>query len=102
MRSRYIPGGRYPLLASAYITILTAKVARVKSVIGCTPPIMGQFLNATVAAMSFVGADEISILGGVQAGAAMAIGTKTIPKVDFIAGSGNGGEQTLVVQRSWN
>jgi len=89
VRSRYIPGGRYPLLASAHMTILTAKVAGVKNVIGCTPPIAGRIPNATVAAMHFAGADDIFILGGVQAVAAMAVGTKTIPKVDFIAGPGN-------------
>lgn len=71
------------------MTILTAKVAGVKNVIGCTPPIAGRIPNATVAAMHFAGADDIFILGGVQAVAAMAVGTKTIPKVDFIAGPGN-------------
>ncbi|KAH8682850.1 histidinol dehydrogenase [Tricladium varicosporioides] len=85
----YIPGGRYPLLASAHMTILTAKVAGVEHVIGCTPPIAGQMPNATIAAMHFAGADEIFVLGGVQAVAAMAIGTETIRKVDFIAGPGN-------------
>lgn len=85
----YIPGGRYPLLASAHMTILTAKVAGVGHVIGCTPPIAGQMPNATIAAMHFAGADEIFVLGGVQAVAAMAIGTETIRKVDFIAGPGN-------------
>ncbi|KIW99959.1 histidinol dehydrogenase [Rhinocladiella mackenziei CBS 650.93] len=85
----YIPGGRYPLLASAHMTILTAKVAGVKHVIGCTPPIAGQLPNATIAAMHLAGADEIFILGGVQAIAAMAVGTETIRKVDFIAGPGN-------------
>jgi histidinol dehydrogenase len=85
----YIPGGRYPLLASAHMTILTAKVAGVKNVIGCTPPIAGKIPNATVAAMHLAGADEIFILGGVQAITAMAIGTETIRKVDFIAGPGN-------------
>ena len=71
------------------MTILTAKVAGVKNVIGCTPPISGQIPNATVAAMHLAGADEIHILGGVQAVSAMAIGTETIAKVDFIAGPGN-------------
>ncbi|OCL15138.1 histidinol dehydrogenase 1 [Glonium stellatum] len=85
----YIPGGRYPLLASAHMTILTAKVAGVQHVIGCTPPIAGQIPNGTVAAMALAGADEIFILGGVQAVAAMAVGTETIRKVDFIAGPGN-------------
>ncbi|KAH7049326.1 histidinol dehydrogenase [Macrophomina phaseolina] len=85
----YIPGGRYPLLASAHMTILTAKVAGVPHVIGCTPPIAGGIPNATVAAMALAGADEIHILGGVQAIAAMAVGTQSIRKVDFIAGPGN-------------
>jgi histidinol dehydrogenase len=85
----YIPGGRYPLLASAHMTILTAKVAGVKHVIACTPPINGKIPNATVAAMHYAGADDIYILGGVQAVAAMACGTKTIPKVGFLAGPGN-------------
>jgi histidinol dehydrogenase len=71
------------------MTILTAKVAGVKNVIGCTPPIRGKIPNATVAAMHLAGADEIFILGGVQAVAAMAVGTETIRKVDFIAGPGN-------------
>jgi histidinol dehydrogenase len=71
------------------MTILTAKVAGVKNVIGCTPPIGGKIPNATVAAMHLAGADEIFILGGVQAVAAMAVGTETIRKVDFIAGPGN-------------
>ncbi|GFF53421.1 histidinol dehydrogenase [Aspergillus udagawae] len=85
----YIPGGRYPLLASAHMTILTAKVAGVPKVIGCTPPIAGKIPHATIAAMHLAGADEIYLLGGVQAIAAMALGTETMAKVDFIAGPGN-------------
>ncbi|KAJ5338863.1 hypothetical protein N7452_005591 [Penicillium brevicompactum] len=85
----YIPGGKYPLLASAHMTILTAKVAGVKNVIGCTPPIAGKIPYATITAMHYAGADQIYLLGGVQAVAAMAVGTETIPKVDFIAGPGN-------------
>ncbi|TDZ67292.1 Histidinol dehydrogenase 1 [Colletotrichum trifolii] len=85
----YIPGGRYPLLASAHMTILTAKVAGVPHVISCTPPIAGQIPHSTVAAMHLAGCDEIFILGGVQAVAAMALGTETVAKVDFIAGPGN-------------
>ncbi|EMC98752.1 hypothetical protein BAUCODRAFT_66011 [Baudoinia panamericana UAMH 10762] len=85
----YIPGGRYPLLASAHMTILTAKVAGVPKVIACTPPIGAKIPNATVAAMHLAGADEIYILGGVQAVAAMGVGTETIDKVDFLAGPGN-------------
>jgi histidinol dehydrogenase len=71
------------------MTILTAKVAGVKHVIACTPPIAGQIPHATVAAAHFAGADEIHLLGGTQAIAAMALGTETIKKVDFIAGPGN-------------
>ncbi|VUC22730.1 unnamed protein product [Clonostachys rosea] len=85
----YIPGGRYPLLASAHMTILTAKVAGVPKVVACTPPINGQIPSSTVAAMHHAGADEIWILGGVQAIAAMALGTETMPKANFIAGPGN-------------
>jgi histidinol dehydrogenase len=71
------------------MTILTAKVAGVPRVIGCTPPIAGKVPHATIAAMHLAGADEIYILGGVQAIAAMAVGTETIGRVDFIAGPGN-------------
>jgi histidinol dehydrogenase len=71
------------------MTILTAKVAGVPHVIGCTPPIDREIPPATVAAMHFAGADEIFILGGVQAVAAMACGTETVAKVDFLAGPGN-------------
>ncbi|CAL5873979.1 uncharacterized protein PFLUO_LOCUS8264 [Penicillium psychrofluorescens] len=85
----YIPGGRYPLLASAHMTIVTAKAAGVKRVIACTPPILGEIPPSTVAAIHLAGADDIYILGGVQAVAAMAIGTETIDKIDFIAGPGN-------------
>lgn len=85
----YVPGGRYPMVASAHMSVLTAKVAGVKRVIACTPPINGQIPAATVAAMSLAGADEIYILGGVQAMAAMALGTDTIAPVDMIVGPGN-------------
>lgn len=85
----YIPGGRYPMVASAHMSILTAKVAGVKRVIGFTPPINGEIPKATVVAMKLAGADEIYILGGVQAMAAMAIGTETIEPVDMIVGPGN-------------
>ncbi|KAF3391764.1 Histidinol dehydrogenase 1 [Penicillium rolfsii] len=85
----YIPGGRYPLLASSHMTILTAKCAGVPHVTACTPPIAGKIPANTVAAMHFAGADAIYILGGVQAVATMAIGTETMKKVDFIAGPGN-------------
>jgi histidinol dehydrogenase len=85
----YIPGGKYPLLASAHMTILTAKVAGVSKVIACTPPIQGKIPNASIAAMYYAGADEIYLLGGIQAIVAMACGTESIDRVDFLAGPGN-------------
>ncbi|MFI2781298.1 histidinol dehydrogenase [Streptomyces sp. ALB3] len=85
----YVPGGRYPLTASAHMTIVTAKVAGVPRVAACTPPIRGEIPAATVAAMHLAGADEIYLLGGVQAVAALAIGTATIGRVPLIAGPGN-------------
>ncbi|MEO5998093.1 MAG: histidinol dehydrogenase, partial [Chitinophagaceae bacterium] len=85
----YIPGGRYPMVASAHMSILTAKVAGVKRVIACTPPIKGEVPAATITAMYLAGADEIYLLGGVQAMVAMATGTETIKAVDMIVGPGN-------------
>jgi sulfopropanediol 3-dehydrogenase len=85
----YIPGGRYPLTASAHMTVLTAKVAGVSRVVACTPPIRGEIPAATVAAAHLAGADEIYLLGGVQAVTALALGTETIGKVDLLAGPGN-------------
>ncbi|WP_300613086.1 histidinol dehydrogenase [Trebonia sp.] len=85
----YIPGGRYPLTASAHMTVLTAKVAGVERVAACTPPIRGEIPAATVAAAHLAGADEIYLLGGVQAVTALALGTQTIGKVDLLAGPGN-------------
>lgn len=85
----YIPGGKYPLLASAHMTIVTAKVAGVKRVAACTPLIQGEVPDATVAAMHLAGADEIYLLGGIQAVAALSIGTETIAPVSLIAGPGN-------------
>ncbi|MGW6795724.1 histidinol dehydrogenase [Streptomyces chartreusis] len=85
----YVPGGRYPLVASAHMTVVTAKVAGVDRVTACTPPIRGEIPAATVAALHLAGADEIFLLGGTQAVAAMAVGTETIGKVDMLAGPGN-------------
>jgi sulfopropanediol 3-dehydrogenase len=85
----YVPGGRYPLVASAHMTIVPAKVAGVERVATCTPPIHGQVPAATIAAMHLAGADEIHLLGGVQAVVAMALGTETIDRVDILAGPGN-------------
>jgi len=85
----YVPGGRYPMVASAHMSVLTAKVAGVKRVAACTPPLNGEPPAATVAAMALGGADEIYLLGGVQAVAAMALGTSSIPAVDMLVGPGN-------------
>ncbi|MEU5993456.1 histidinol dehydrogenase [Spirillospora sp. NPDC047418] len=85
----YVPGGRYPLTASAHMTVVTAKVAGVERVTACTPPLRGRIPAATVAALHLAGADEILLLGGVQAVAAMAVGTETVGRVDLLAGPGN-------------
>jgi sulfopropanediol 3-dehydrogenase len=85
----YIPGGRYPMVASAHMSVLTAKVAGVKRIAACTPPIHGEIPAATVAAMHFGGADDIYILGGVQAIASLALGTQSIDPVDMLIGPGN-------------
>jgi len=85
----YVPGGRYPMVASAHMSVLTAKVAGVSRIIACTPPLNGVPPAATIAAMSLGGADEIYLLGGVQAVAAMALGTETIAPVDMLVGPGN-------------
>ena len=87
----YVPGGRYPMVASAHMSVLTAKVAGVKKVIACTPPdpTTGLPPAETVTAMHFGGADEIYILGGTQAMAAMAYGCVGMPEVDMIVGPGN-------------
>ncbi|MEX2163989.1 MAG: histidinol dehydrogenase [Sulfuricaulis sp.] len=85
----YVPGGRYPMVASAHMSIVTAKVAGVPRIIACTPPNEGEPHPATIAAMYLAGADEIHVLGGVQAVAAMALGTETIAPVDMLVGPGN-------------
>lgn len=85
----YVPGGQYPLLAAAQMTVLTAKVAGCPRVITCAPPFKGQVSAKIVAAQALAGADEIYCLGGVQAIAAMAMGTETIRPVDMLAGPGN-------------
>ncbi|HEY1365155.1 MAG TPA: histidinol dehydrogenase [Xanthobacteraceae bacterium] len=85
----YVPGGRYPMVASAHMSIVTARVAGVKRIIACAPPFKGGPHPAIVAAMHFGGADEIYVLGGVQAVAAMALGTQSISPVDMIVGPGN-------------
>ncbi|MGH6673356.1 MAG: histidinol dehydrogenase [Xanthobacteraceae bacterium] len=85
----YVPGGRYPMVASAHMSIVTARVAGVKKITACAPPYQGGPHPAIVAAMHFGGADEIFVLGGVQAIAAMALGTETIAPVDMLVGPGN-------------
>ncbi|HEV3185085.1 MAG TPA: histidinol dehydrogenase [Xanthobacteraceae bacterium] len=85
----YVPGGRYPMVASAHMSIVTARVAGVKRIAACAPPFRGGPHPAIVAAMHFGGADDIFVLGGVQAVAAMALGTATFPAVDMIVGPGN-------------
>ena len=85
----YVPGGRYPMVASAHMSIVTAKVAGVKRVVACAPPFQGGPHPAIVAAMHFGGADEIYVLGGVQAVAAMALGTERMKPVDMVVGPGN-------------
>ena len=85
----YVPGGRYPMVASAHMSILTAKVAGVERIVACTPPISGKPYAETIAAMALAGADEIYVMGGVQAIAALALGTETIAPVDMLVGPGN-------------
>src|ERR1700739_2599711 len=85
----YVPGGRYPMVASAHMSIVTARVAGVGDITACTPPNQGGPHPETIAAMHLGGADEIFVLGGVQAVAAMALGTETITAVDMIVGPGN-------------
>ncbi len=85
----YVPGGRYPMIASAHMSVLTAKVAGVKRIIASAPPHQGGAHPAIVAAMHMGGADEILVLGGVQAVAAMALGTETVKPVDMLVGPGN-------------
>ena len=85
----YVPGGKYPLLASAHMSIITAKVAGVPRVITCAPPYQGKLASAIVAAQALAGADEIYALGGIQAVGAMAIGTDSIKPVDIVVGPGN-------------
>ena len=85
----YVPGGRYPMVASAHMSVVTADVAGVKRIIACTPPTDGKPHAETVAAMHLGGADEIYLIGGIQAVGAMALGTETIEPVDMLVGPGN-------------
>ena len=85
----YVPGGKYPLLASAHMSVITAKVAGVPRVVTCAPPFNGRPAPAIVAAQAMAGADEIWCLGGIQAVGAMAIGTQSMAPVDILVGPGN-------------
>ena len=85
----YVPGGKYPMVASAHMSIVTAKVAGVKHITATAPPHAGGPHPAIVAAMHYGGADEILVLGGIQAVAAMALGTESIAAVDMLVGPGN-------------
>ena len=85
----YVPGGKYPMVASAHMSVVTAKVAGVKRIVASAPPHEGEPHPAIVAAMHMAGADEILVLGGVQAVGAMALGTQTVDPVDMLVGPGN-------------
>ncbi|MBC6406740.1 MAG: histidinol dehydrogenase [Rhodobacteraceae bacterium] len=85
----YVPGGKFPMVASSYMSVATASVAGVPRIVACTPPFDGKPNPASIAAIHFSGAHEIYILGGVQAIGAMALGTETIPPVHMLAGPGN-------------
>ena len=85
----YVPGGKFPMVASAHMSVATASVAGVPRIIAATPPFNGEPNPAVIAAMHIGGADEILVLGGVQAVGAMAIGTESIPGVDMLVGPGN-------------
>ena len=85
----YVPGGKFPMVASAHMSVITAKVAGVKRVVASAPPVKGEPHPAIVAAMDEGGADEILVLGGVQAVGAMALGTESVAPVDMLVGPGN-------------
>jgi sulfopropanediol 3-dehydrogenase len=85
----YVPGGKYPMLASAHMSVITAKVAGVQRIVTCAPPFQGKPAPAIVAAQHLGGADEIYCLGGIQAVGAMALGTESIAPVDMLVGPGN-------------
>jgi len=85
----YVPGGKFPMVASAHMSIVTASVAKVPRIIACTPPFEGEPNPAVIAAMHLGGAHEIYVIGGIQAVGAMALGTATINSVDMLVGPGN-------------
>ena len=85
----YVPGGKYPMIASAHMSVVTAKVAGVKRIVASAPPYQGNAHPAIVTAMHLGGADEILVLGGIQAVATMALGTESVVPVDMLVGPGN-------------
>lgn len=85
----YVPGGKFPMVASAHMSVATAKVAEVPRIVACTPPFNGKPNPAVIAAMHLGGADEIYVMGGIQAVGAMALGTETIDPVHMLVGPGN-------------
>lgn len=85
----YVPGGKYPMIASAHMSVLTAKVAGVNRIVSTAPPFQGAPHPAIITAMHLAGADEIFVLGGIQAIGAMALGTESIASVDMLVGPGN-------------
>ncbi|SVC95415.1 uncharacterized protein METZ01_LOCUS348269, partial [marine metagenome] len=85
----YVPGGKFPMVASAHMSIVTANVAKVPRIIACTPPFEGKPNPAVIAAIHLGGAHEIYVIGGIQAVGAMALGTETIDPVDMLVGPGN-------------
>ena len=85
----YVPGGKFPMVASAHMSVATAKVAGVPRIVACTPPWQGKPNPAVIAAMHLGGAHEIYVLGGIQAVGAMALGTETIEPVHMLVGPGN-------------
>ena len=85
----YIPAGKFPMVASAHMSVVTASVAKVPRIIACTPPYKGSPNPAVIAAMHLGGAHEIYVIGGIQAVGAMALGTETIDPVDMLVGPGN-------------
>ncbi len=85
----YVPGGKFPMVASAHMSVLTAQVAGVPRIVAAAPPVKGEPHPAIVAAMQLGGAHEIYVLGGMQAVGAMALGTETLKPVDMLVGPGN-------------
>ncbi len=85
----YVPAGKFPMVASAHMSIVTASVAKVPRIIACTPPYQGEPNAAVIAAMHLGGAHEIYVIGGIQAVGAMALGTESIDPVDMLVGPGN-------------